>query len=224
MNTMENLNNNLELRYATELRYDTNNGLVYGTAIVFNSESNPIRTKSEPFIEIIKPSAATQDFLETQEIFMRYNHQPDIVLARYSPTAQRNSLSFNVDSRGVHFSFKPKKAHQDIIESVAAGDLRCSFAFRAADNGDTIERRSNGTLLRTVTKMDIVQDFSFVINPAYNETSCTVRSIDEFRQAEELNAQAIVIETKKSAEEIELEEKRFNEYYKKLKKEYLPKL
>lgn len=179
-------NNNIEIRYAEELRADSNTGMVYGTAIVFNKESVLMGGQ---FKEIIKPSAATEDFLKQQDIVMKFNHQPDSVLARYSPNNQRNSLKFNVDSVGVHFEFRAKKGDQYILDSINAGDLTaCSFAFRVAstDGAEVWEKRDDKTYLRTVNQFEIVKDFSIVINPAYESTSVNTRKFDEFKQAEEI--------------------------------------
>jgi len=51
----------IERRYVTELRAVPEDGIVTGTAIVFNSESQDLGG----FSEIIEPSAATADFLNS---------------------------------------------------------------------------------------------------------------------------------------------------------------
>lgn len=226
---MDNLNNDIEVRYATELRADSNNNMVYGTAIVFNSESILMGGKVR---EVIKPSAATADFLSQQEIVMKYNHQPDSVLAKYSPNAQRNSLKFSVDSVGVHFEFRAKKGDQYLLDSIQAGDISaCSFAFRAADDGNTLEKRSDGTYLRTLNKLDIVKDFSLVISPAYEQTSVSVRGLNEFIEKEEAEKVKIVEAEKKveidnkavqEAEEKRQKDLAHKAYMDNFLKEYLP--
>jgi HK97 family phage prohead protease len=227
-----NLNNNdIEVRYATELRADSNNNMVYGTAIVFNSESILMGGKVR---EVVKPSAATAEFLAQQEIVMKYNHQPDSVLAKYSPNAQRNSLKFSVDSVGVHFEFRAKKGDQYILDSINAGDISaCSFAFRAADAGNTLEKRSDGTYLRTLNKLDKVADFSLVISPAYEQTSVSVRGLNEFIEAEELakikavEAEKVIVDNSKvlqEAEEKRQREAEHKKYMDEFLKKYLPNI
>jgi hypothetical protein len=205
--------------------------MIYGTAIPFNSESILMGGK---FREVVKPSAATADFLAGQEIIMRYNHQPDSVLARYSPNAQRNSLRFSVDSVGVHFEFRAKKGDQYILDSINAGDINaCSFAFRAADGGEVWEKRSDGTYLRTLTKLDKVADFSLVISPSYEATSVNTRGLDELKQKEEAEKIKVIevekkteIDTKaiQEAEEKRLKDEAHKKYMDNFLKEYLPNI
>jgi HK97 family phage prohead protease len=203
---------NLELRYAQEIRANTETGIISGTPIVFDSESVDLGG----FNEIITREAATQEFLEQQDIVMLYNHNQDKgVLARYSPNRQRNSLHFTVDERGVHFEFKAKKNDAWLLESIENGDLNaCSFAFRVADGGEKWEKRADGTYLRTVNKFDIVQDFSIVVFPAYKATSCNTRGLDELKQQEELQKQKDKEEAEKREQETAKKQKELEDYYK----------
>lgn len=203
---------NLELRYAQEIRANTETGTISGTAIVFDSESVDLGG----FNEVITREAATQEFLEQQDIVMLYNHNQDKgVLARYSPNRQRNSLHFTVDERGVHFEFKAKKNDAWLLESIENGDLNaCSFAFRVADGGEKWEKRVDGTYLRTVNKFEIVQDFSIVVFPAYEATSVNTRGLDELKQQEELQKQKDKEEAEKREQETAKKQKELEDYYK----------
>lgn len=211
---MEN-NNILETRYISSIK--AKQGIISGTAIVFDSESNLLGGR---FKEIIKREAVTDEFLKQQDIVMKYNHGDDSILARYRKDGQRNSLNFLVDERGVHFNFKAKTKDAGLIESIEAGDIdACSFAFRIGNGGEKIEKRQDGTYLRTITKMECIKDFSLVINPAYSETSVSTRGIDELQQqeeaeklikAEEERQQQLILENYKKEEKSKLET-----YYKK---------
>jgi HK97 family phage prohead protease len=215
---MEN-KNILETRYATEIRANTETGVISGTAIVFNQESNLLGGQ---FKEVIRPEAATEEFLRGQDIVMKYNHGQDSILARYRPNAERNSLHFNVDERGVHFDFKAKAKDAGLLESIAAGDLNAaSFAFRVSPdaNAERWEKRSDGTYLRTINKFDVVKDFSIVIEPAYSQTVVSTRGIEEIAQQEE--AERLKKEQeRRDAEKVEADKKaaeaqKLTEYYKK---------
>lgn len=213
------MENQIELRYATELRADKESGIISGTAIVFNSESNLLGGE---FREVILPSAATLEFLQSQDIVMKYNHLEDSILARYRKDGQRNSLNFSVDERGVHFSFRAKKNDAGILESISNGDLdSCSFAFRVSPepNSEKWEKRNNGEYLRTVSKFSVVRDFSIVISPAYSQTSLSVRGLDELKAQEELKVQEEQ-KRKADAEKAEADkkiadDKRLQEYHQK---------
>lgn len=196
----------IETRYSTELRADMDTGIIAGTAIVFNKVSNLLGGQ---FYEVIKPEAGTEEFMRSQDIIMKYNHQPDSILARYRPNAERNSLHFNVDERGVHFSFKSKTKDAGILESVRDGDIDgASFAFAVSDETDSEkwEKRDDGTYLRTVSKFSIVSDFSLVISPAYSEADVSTRGLDDFKQGEELKLKE---DTEKR--ELKLKNKKINE-------------
>jgi HK97 family phage prohead protease len=152
---------------------------------------------------------------------MKYQHQPDSVLARYRPDGQRNSLHFNVDERGVHFNFKAKQKDAGILEDIQNGDLSaCSFSFKVPTEkgAERWEKRSDGTYLRTINKFSKVADFSIVITPAYPQTMVSTRGLDELRQSEELEAQkvreaqeAIDLQKAKDKEALELKSKQDKE-------------
>ena len=213
---MENI---FETRTATEIRSNTETGIISGTAIVFNQESNLLGGQ---FREIIKPEAATEEFLRSQDIVMKFNHQPDSILARYRSDGQRNSLSFNVDERGVNFSFKAKTKDAGLLESINAGDINAaSFAFRVSPEpkSENWEKRNDGTYLRTISKFDVVKDFSLVIDPAYSATSISMRGLDELKAKEEADKLIKEEEERKAQEQLKRNEEeqknRLADYYKK---------
>lgn len=213
------MENNLEVRYITELRADPEKGIITGRAIVFDSESQDLGG----FKEVVKPEAVTREFLDKQDIVMLYNHNADYgVLARSKNG--KGSLKYDIDEQGVTFEFKAKRKDQGIVESIAAGDLdACSFAFRIGEEGDKWEKRSDGSYLRTISGFDCVRDFSLVVNPAYTATSVDVRKLDELRKKEEED-KSNTVQKNKEEEESKKEEQRkqtFDKYSADLRKKYL---
>jgi uncharacterized protein len=206
-------NQDLEVRYIKEIRADISEGIVRGTAIVFNSESQDLGG----FTEVIKPESVTREFLDNQDIVMLYNHNADSgVLARSKNG--KGTLNYSIDERGVNFEFKAKSKDSGIVESIAAGDLdACSFAFRVAKGGEKIEKRENGMYLRTISAFEKLADFSIVVNPAYTDTTVNTRKLAEFKELLELDENDAQrqkeIENKKKQE--------FNKYYQSLIKKYL---
>lgn len=175
------VDNNLEKRYITEIRANAEDRLISGTAIVFNSESKLINGS---FRELIKPDAITPELINECNIVMVWNHEEDsIPLARSN--RGKGTLGIKINTEGVDFEFKAKKTPlgDEVLEAVRAGDVdACSFAFRVADGGDSWERKSDGTYLRVIHKIELIADLSLVNNPAYLDTSC--RSFDEFKATE----------------------------------------
>jgi len=161
----------LEPRYVAEIRANGADRNISGTAIVFNSES---RLLGGMFTEIIKPEAATQAFMDSQDIIMVWNHgDENIPMARSKQG--KGSLRMVVTATGVEFSFAARNTPQgeEILAAVRAGDVdSCSFSFRVAEDGDNWVQKPDGTYLRTINRFDMVREFSLVNDPAYVETSC----------------------------------------------------
>lgn len=180
------IDTSLEIRHI-ELRASTdpNSRTITGTAIVFNSLSEPLGEKGE-FRELLLPSAITQELINNSDIVCLYNHdQAPGVLARWNKG--RGSLKVTLTSTGVDFSFNAKKTAlgDEILESVRNGDISAmSFAFKKSEGGDNWKRQNDGTYLRTITSIALLKDFSFVVDPAYKSTSCDLRGLDELRLSE----------------------------------------
>lgn len=155
----------------TELRA-SQQGIITGYAILFNTESQLLGGQ---FTEIIKPEACYPEFMQKQDIIMKYNHKDDSVLARYKSGSNKNTLRHSTDTRGVTFEFRVKKADEYLLEDIRNGDLQgCSFAFRVSPQGEKFLKRDNGKYLRTITAFENISDFSIVISPAYESTIQTL--------------------------------------------------
>jgi HK97 family phage prohead protease len=150
---------------------------------------------------------------------MLYNHNDSQgVLARSK--FGKGSLSINITDKGVDFEFKAKQTPlgEEILQAVNAGDLdACSFAFRIAEGGDHWEKRSDKTYLRTINKFESLHDFSIVVQPAYEATTVSARSLDklkELRANEEKQPESKVNQKKPN-------NPKFEKYYKNLINKYL---
>ena len=83
---------------------------ITGTAIVFNMESEILDDWGERFREVILPSAATMEFLNTQDIKMNLLHERELTIARCNKG--QGSMRLSVDEQGVNFEFEaPKMRH-----------------------------------------------------------------------------------------------------------------
>jgi HK97 family phage prohead protease len=180
---------NLEIRYVNELRAIGDSRKITGEAIVFNSLSEPLTSKGREFREIILPGAVDQALLDRSDVKMLYEHDKSVgILAR--STNGKGSLKLTRNDNGVSFEFtaKPTALGTEVLEGVRSGDLKgCSFAFKVADGGDKWTRNSDGTYLRTISKIDFLQDTSIVVDPAYSDTSCDVRGLDQLIQTENMD-------------------------------------
>ena len=202
------MENNFEIRYLTirANNEDTEDRTIKGTSIVFNSPSEDLGG----FIEEISPDAVNTEFLNQQDILMLYNHKKDSgVLARSNKGT--GTLKYSIDATGVNFEFKAKNTAlgNEVLESVRCGDLdKCSFAFRVADGGEKWENIGNNMYKRTITKFELIRDFSIVLDPAYSSTSTTVRSLELFKAEEQRKLdEAKAEDEKRNLETIEAEAK-----------------
>ena len=163
-----------------ELKTTENSRTVEGYALKFNIESNDLNG----FYEIID-SKALNGVIERSDVFCWLNHNEDRGLLARSKNGV-GSLKLEVDAVGLVYRFEaPKTALGDeLLEGLRRGDINTSsFGFRGAK--DKWEKRSNGSLLRTVTQFETFSDVSPVYQPAYPDTTVAVRNMNQF-QTEDL--------------------------------------
>lgn len=157
---------------------------IEGYAVVFEKESRMMFDwwKGKKFVEVIKRGAVTNDDLKKWDIKALAEHDRSRLLARsYNG---KGSLTLTVDDYGVKYRFEaPNTVEGDnAIELIKRGDIfGSSFAY-TTDEGENIvyTKRSDGSLLREVTKLDRMYDVSVVTDPAYFGTDVTVRNLDGF--------------------------------------------
>lgn len=187
------------------LSNDSNNRLVEGYALLFNTESRDLGG----FTEIIEPNSL-DGVIDKSDVFCVLNHQNERgILARSKKGS--GSLILEVDETGLKYLFEaPNTALGDeLLEYLKRGDITgSSFAFIV--NEDKWEN-NDGKYLRRIKSFDLLFDVSPVFNPAYEETSVAKRSLDnileEQRQAEE---------AKKAAED-EAKKEELNKYFENLR-------
>lgn len=154
---------------------------IEGYAIVFNSES----TDLGGFTEIISADALN-DVVSRSDVLALLDHRIDRgVLARSNMGV--GSLTLTADERGLKYSFEaPRTALGDeLLEGIRRGDISTSsFKFRVGK--DRWEKRSNGTYLRTIERIEALYDVSPVYHAAYGATSVKVdrRGLDALIEAE----------------------------------------
>lgn len=173
------MNKELEVRNLTqEVRFDEDNRIIEGYAIVCNTESEDLG-----FREVIAPEAL-EGIIDKSDCLMLLEHNRSkgvLARSRYG----KGSLSLEVDDTGLKFRFTcPNTAVGDeAYEGVKRGDYQnCSFAFVA--DQDEWAKKDNGEYLRTIRSFKYIKDCSIVAEPAYGATSVSCRSFDEFKEEE----------------------------------------
>ena len=169
---------------------------ITGYAILFNTQSAPLWSDDEEEArEVIAPEAVTRELLDGCDIKMTMFHDRQLILARSKNGT--GTLTYNVDERGVAFSFDaPNTADGDkALELVRRGDISgCSFAFRThyydrAYVERNVERKDGKTLITyTVRSIIGIYDFTLASDPAYPDTNCEAEQrelVSHLREPEE---------------------------------------
>lgn len=160
---------------------------IVGYALKFDKPSEDLG-----FIEYIDRSALDNTNLDN--VVGLLNHDTNYVLGR----AGKN-MELEVDEFGLRFKIEPTETSytKDLIENMRAGLIdKCSFAFRIDhndDDADTWERGEDGTITRTINKIERLFDVSVVTTPAYEDTEAllSVRSLDTMNKIKDNRAKEL---------------------------------
>ena len=153
---------------------------IEGYAILFNTPSAVLWSEDDGKIEareIIAPEAVTRELLDASDIKFTLFHDRQLLLAR-SKEGQ-GTLSYDIDTRGVKFSFEaPHTADGDkAVELVRRGDLAgCSFAFSTyywkSDYVDrNVKTEATGKQLITYTVRQIVGVYAMTLTATSEKSS-----------------------------------------------------
>ncbi len=177
---------------------DSESRTVEGYAVVFDSESEDLG-----WIEVIHRGAITEDTIANSDVFARFNHSDEKVLARSKQG--KGSLSLTVDDKGVKYRFQaPKTALGDeLLEYLHRGDITSSsFAFTIPKEEEGAERwyKKDGQIYRDIYKIDKLYDVAPVFSPAYEATSCSARYEEVKANSDEIDKKMELL--KKEIEEL----------------------
>lgn len=147
-----------------------------GLAARFNSMSEDLGG----FREQIAPGAFKSAIMEGCDVRALFNHEPNMILGRTTAGTLRlaetdEGLSFEVD-------MPDTQCARDLMTSMKRGDInQCSFGFNVDDGGDTWQKDAAAQWTRTIHVVSRLYDVSAVTYPAYQETSCAMRSLEKIK-------------------------------------------
>lgn len=148
---------------------------IEGYAIRFDEES-----QNMGFIETIHKGALTDDVISKSDIFARFNHREDAVLAR--SRYGEGSLHLELRSDGLFYRFEAPHTNwgDELIEHIKRGEIRTSsFAFIVSDEeGSEKWYKENGIIKRTIYKIGQLFDVSPTFEGAYLTTTCDARALE----------------------------------------------
>lgn len=172
----------MEKRYSkNDLEYADR--IVSGYAMLFDVESDGLN-----FVEVIHRGAITDDTIKNSDVFAKFDHNDNKILARSKYGV--GSLVLEIDQRGLKYIFEaPNTALGDeLLEYLKRGDLnQSSFAFTVAEDGDKWQKR-NGTIYRDIYNISALYDVSPVFQPAYSATECSKRGKEVMETSKEIDA------------------------------------
>lgn len=149
------------------------------------------------FKEIIKTGAL--DKCDINNVFLDFNHDNNLILARNNKADGIGSLVLKVDEKGLFFDGIPTHTSyaKDLIINMENGVLnKCSFVFNVDWNDpDAQEWKWNynkeGYDIRIIKKISKISSVSIVSSPAYDSTNSTV-----YKRSKENHENGIELEKK----------------------------
>jgi hypothetical protein len=165
---------------------DTKQRAITGYACVFNQPSKLIAEIDDDsgtlitFYEVIMPNAF-DDVLRADNLDVIYciDHKQSKLIAR----TKANSLKLAVDKYGLAFeaNVPDTSIANDLYENIRVGNYQeNSFCFTVAEPDESWEEKEDG-LYRYINKVSGLYDVSSVVNPAYNNTSLSLRGKIELK-------------------------------------------
>lgn len=146
-----------------------------GYAAVFNSDSEDLGG----FVERILPGAFTRSLAMAsngqRNIFALWAHDDA------QPLGSTNSkrLILAEDERGLAFEMDTTRMTAAQLSALEDGDLRMSFGFSVRDQN--WKELDDGSVERTLIDVELYE-VSFVICPAYPDTSAALRCLEEWKE------------------------------------------
>lgn len=147
--------------------------IVRGYAALYESPSD----SAGWYTEVLKRGCFAE-CIAISDIRALINHDPNIILARYKPGRESNTLKVWSDDTGLGFEFMMPRSQAFYIEAIQRGDLtQNSFAFSMKVGSETwTEKVVDGETLytREIEKVSELFDVSIVTYPFYEDTYFTM--------------------------------------------------
>lgn len=159
----------------SEVRSEDSKIFIEGYAALYNVRSSP----DLGFIEVIEKGAF--DGADLSDVRMLFNHDTSKLLAR----TKSGTLTVTADDKGLHYRGEVADTSygRDLVELLKRGDVdQSSFAFRIPKGGDDWQLQDDGSMVRHIRKIQLVNDVSPCPYPAYEQTSAAKRSLEEYQE------------------------------------------
>lgn len=169
--------NKKEIRnIAAEVTVDEDSRKVEGYALLFDTPSDGLG-----FEEVIE-RGALDGVIERSNVFALLNHDVRRGILARSKNG-KGTLTLTVDTKGLRYSFEAPNTMlgNELLEHLKRGNIsESSFAF--AVDGETWEKKNDGTWKRTISKFEELYDVSPVYDAAYSKTTVYMRGKEQLEQ------------------------------------------
>ena len=165
---------------------------VEGLAVVFDSWSEDLGGFREKI-----DRGALDGVIARSDVFALLDHRRDRGILGRCKRGDQVSLQLEVRDDGLHYAFEaPETAlGNEVLSCLERGEIDgSSFAFTVLE--DQWERVGD-EYQRTITKIDELYDVSPVYSPAYSQTTCDLRGLDQLKAEERAAEERHQAETKR---------------------------
>jgi hypothetical protein len=173
-----------EIRYIDNIEFraieEDNKRYIEGYALKFNNQSKDLGG----FVEIIEPRSINEN-TDMSDVLALFNHSMNYVLARLN--SEVSTLELEVDDIGLKYKFEVDEDIsyvRDLYKNIQKKNItKSSFGFYLPSDGSG-ERweKIDDKYYRYITQFKKIVDVSPVTNPAYDNTSSTVRSFEDAKK------------------------------------------
>lgn len=152
---------------------DTDKKVISGYALKFGKPSKDLGG----FIEVVTPEALKE--IDLSNVYLLYNHDYSKPLA----SVKAKTLHLNIDEVGLHFKAElPNTSYaNDVYENVSKNIIN-SMSFGFILGLDSFSKDDKGVVVRSIDKMNSLNEISIVTIPAYDSTNVQVnkRSYEKY--------------------------------------------
>lgn len=159
---------------------------ISGYALVWESDS-----KDMGFIERIDRGAIAQDLVNNSDVICNYNHEDMQILARW--VRGSGTLNITIDDHGLKYDFEAPDTQlgNDLLFHVRNGNIfESSFCFTIDpddEGAQTWSRDSDGTIRRTIHRINGLFDVALCPHGAYAATSVVARKLQELQEPDKMD-------------------------------------
>ena len=167
----------LERRYIKidEIRINEDSRTVCGYAVKFDSLSQDLG-----FYETIKSGAITEETIKQSDIYAKFNHRDDAILAR--SRYGEGTLRLELREDGLYYEFEAPHTvwGDELLEDIRNGNSYGSSLALLCEQDKWSQR--DGQYYRDVLKIKYLGDVSPVFEPAYLDTYVDKRGMEQIKK------------------------------------------